>query len=326
MVVSEKQKVLLDLFPVPEFLLLSTTGVVIKDTDTRFVQLRRKIFGKGFELAHASKIDNPKGSVESGLINNPDELANVLREFSSHYGVSYVKAILPEERAYLFTANIGQVPPEGMKDAVAFIIEENVPISLAESVFDFEVVSEDGDTGEIKVAVSVLPKNIVSAYVTLFESAGITPISFDLESRAIARAVIRKGNKQPILIINLSTKKTGFYVVEKEVVQFSTMLAYSLAVDDSGSGSKEFLREEMRKVIAFWNAHTGSKIEKIILCGSGGSKTALVDKFMGGSEIPYTTADVWLKMSRSNNYVPEITFGESLGYASAIGLILPRDR
>ena len=82
----------------------------------------------------------------------------------------------------------------------------------------------------------------------------------------------------------------------------------------------------MRKVIAFWNAHTGSKIEKIILCGSGGSKTALVDKFMGGSEIPYTTADVWLKMSRSNNYVPEITFGESLGYASAIGLILPRDR
>ena len=213
-----------------------------------------------------------------------------------------------------------------MKDAVAFIIEENVPISLAESVFDFEVVSEDGDTGEIKVAVSVLPKNIVSAYVTLFESAGITPISFDLESRAIARAVIHKGNRQPTLIINLSTKKTGFYVVEKGVVQFSTALAYSLAAGDPGSGSKEFLREEMRKVIAFWNAHTGSKIEKIILCGSGGSKTALVDKFMGGSEIPYTTADVWLKMSRSNNYVPEITFGESLGYASAIGLILPRDR
>src|SRR3972149_4403652 len=237
MIVSGRQKTLLDLFPVPEFLLLSTTGIVVKDTDTRFVRLRRKIFGKGFELAHASKIDNPKGSVESGLINNPDELANVLREFSSHYGVSYVKAILPEEKAYLFTANIGQVSPEGMKDAVAFIIEENAPVALAESVFDFEVVGEDLGTGEMRVAVSVLPKNIVGAYEALFESAGITPISFDLESRAIARAVIRKGNRQPILIINLSTKKTGFYVVEKEVVQFSTMLAYSLAVDDSGSGS-----------------------------------------------------------------------------------------
>ncbi|MDZ4206016.1 MAG: pilus assembly protein PilM, partial [Patescibacteria group bacterium] len=217
-----KQKTFLDFFPAPEFLLLSTTGIAITDIDTKFVQLRRKIFGDRFELAHASKVDNPKGAVESGLINNSDELVSILKKLASHYNIRYARASLPEEKAYLFTVNINWVPPEGLKDAVAFIIEENVPMSLAESVFDFEIINENESAGEIKLAVSVLPENIVNAYVGLFESALITPVSFDLESQAIARAVIRRGDKRPHLIINLSLKKTGFYVVEEEVVQFST--------------------------------------------------------------------------------------------------------
>src|SRR3990167_1993274 len=189
-----KQKTFLDLFPAPEFLLLSTTGIVITDDDTKFVQLRRKIFGDGFELAHATKVANPKGEVESGLISSPAELVPILKKLALHYGIHYACAILPEEKAYLFTTTIGWVPHEGLKDAVAFIIEENAPVSLAESVFDFEVIREDKNAGEIKLSVSVVPKSVVSTYVEIFESALITPISFDLESQAIARAVIHRGD------------------------------------------------------------------------------------------------------------------------------------
>lgn len=329
MIVSQKQRTLLDLFPIPEFLLLSTTGIVIKDTNIRFVQLGRKIFGNGFELVHASKVENPKGAIESGLIINPNEIANILRDFSLSRGVSYAKAILPEEKAYLFTADIDQASQENMRDAVAFIIEENVPISLTESIFDFEVIGIDKDTGRTKVAVSVLPRDIVNAYTALFESAGIVPISFDLESRAIARAVIYKGDKRSILIANFSTKKTGFYVVDEEVVQFSTTIGSGLVSSGHSSNSKELLQEEMRKVITFWNARasqSNKKIEKIVLCGSMSAKTNFVEAFIYGNEIPYAMADVWLKMSRSNDHVPRMTAEESLGYVSAIGLMLPRDR
>src|SRR3990167_10888877 len=287
-----KQKTFLDLFPAPEFLLLSITGIAITDVDTKFVQLRRKIFGDGFELAHASKVDNPKGAVEAGLINNASELVSILKKLASHYNIRYARASLPEEKAYLFTANINWVPPEGLRDAVAFIIEENVPVSLAESVFDFEIIEENESSCEIKLAVSVLPKSVVNAYVELFESSGITPASFDLESRAIARAVIHRGDKRLHLIINLSLKRTGFYVVEEEVVQFSTTLAYGIDGDDSYSNPND-LKAEMRKVFAFWNARTdksgkpGKKIEKIILCGLKGSKMDFVEKLMSENEAPY---------------------------------------
>ena len=339
MIISKRRKTFLDLFPVPEFLLLSTTGVVIRDTDTRFVQLKRKIFGDGFELVYAGKINNPKGAVESGLINNPNELSNILREFSLLHNVRYVRASIPEERSYLFTVNIDWVPPEGLNDAVAFIVEENVPISLAESIFDFEVIREDKSAGGIKLAVSVLPKNIVNTYVNLFESAGMTPISFDLESRAIARAVISKGDKQTVLIINLSLKKTGFYVVEDGVVQFSTILISGMGGGNS-TNFEALLKEEMRKVITFWSTHADQthsnsrdanklmpqrrKIEKIILHGFRGHKTDFTDALMSGSEIPYAPADVWLKTAYLKDYPSEMSSNESLGFASAVGLVLPR--
>ena len=315
------QKTFLDLFPAPEFLLLSTAGIAVTDTDMKFVQLQREIFGDGFKLANSSKIDNPQGIIES----------NVLKKLSSRYGIRYAHAVLPEEKAYLFTTTIGWVPPLGLKDAVAFIIEENAPVSLAESVFDFEIIREDENAGEIKLSVSVVPKSVVSTYVEIFESALITPISFDLESQAIARAVIHRGDKRPHLIINLSLKKTGFYVVEEEVVQFSTTPAYGIDEGDSYPSLND-LKAEMRKVFVFWNARTDKsgkpekKIEKVILCGLGASKTDFVEKLMSESEVPYALADVWLNMSPSRSHVAEIPFDESLGYASVIGLVLPRGR
>ena len=326
-----KQKTFLDLFPAPEFLLLSTTGIVITDTDTKLVQLRREIFGDGFELSHASQISNPDGAVESGVIKNPNELRTVLKKLSELYNIRYAHATLPEEKAYLFTTTINRVPPEGLRDAVAFIVEENVPISLAESVFDFEVVGGTVATPEIKVAVSVLPREIVNNYVELFESAGIVPISFDIESQAIARAVIHRGDKRPHLIINLSQKKTGFYVVEEEVVQFSTTPAYSVGESDSSQNIDD-LKVEMRKVLTFWNTRTGKsgnperKIEKAILCGPGASKKDFVEKLMKDEDVPYALANVWINTSPARNHVPGVPFEESLGYASAIGLVLSRSK
>lgn len=315
----------------PGFMLLSMTGISITDDDTRFVELKRGLFGDGFELVHASKNANPKGAVESGLIISPQNLAPVVKRLSEHYGVSYARIVLPEERAYLFTTTIDWVPPEGLRDAVAFIIEENAPVSLAESVFDFEIINSDQKSGEIKLAVSVIPKDIVKSYESFFESVDITPISFELESQATARAVVHREDKRPQLIVNLSLKKTGFYVVEGGVVQFSTTPVFGIGADGAYANLAD-LRAEMRKVITFWNVRTdkhgrpGKKIEQIVLCGHGAGDAVFVAKFMEGSEVGHQLADVWLNLSSSRDHTPPIPFEESLGYTPAIGLVLPHNK
>ncbi|MFZ2484548.1 MAG: pilus assembly protein PilM [Minisyncoccia bacterium] len=325
-----RQKTFLDLFPAPEFLRLSNVGVVISDEDIKFAELRREIFRSGFKLVHSGRVPIHQGAIESGSINNTEELTSILKKLSLSHNTRFIMATLPEERAYLFTTSIDRVPAEGLRDAVAFIIEENVPVSLVESVFDFEIIDEDANRSKIKLAVSVLPRSLVSSYIELFESAGITPISFDLESQAIARAVIHRGDKRPHLIVNLSSKKTGFYVVEDEVVQFSTTPAYGVGEDGSYPNLSD-LKAEMRKVLAFWNARTDPsnlerKIGKVILCGQGANKSDFVEKLMDGGGVKFALADVWLNITPSRNHVPAIPFEKSLEYASAIGLVLPNKR
>lgn len=324
-----RKKTFLNFFPVPEYLLLSTAGIVITDDDTKFVELHRKLFKEEFKLARFNKQENPPGAVESGLVNDPGKLAPVLKAIVPGRSIRYVHATLPEEKAYLFTVSVNRVSAGELKDAVASIIEENVPVSLAESVFDLEVIEESSSESEAKLAVSVLPKNIVNSYAALLESAGLTPVSFDIESRAIARAIIPRGSRESTLIINLGRKRTGFYVVENGVVQFSTTPAYGIGGDDSYPSIPD-LKAEMRKVFAFWDARSGEspggqgkKIGKILLCGAGANRKDFIDKFLSESSVPYAPADVQANFPSFGRRDSKMSLDESLDYCSAIGLVLP---
>ena len=67
-----------------------------------------------------------------------------------------------------------------------------------------------------------------------------------------------------------------------------------------------------------------NKIEKVTLCGLGANNQDFVERLMSGVEVKYEFANVWLNTSSSRSRIPEISFNESLDYASAIGLVLSR--
>lgn len=316
-----------DFFPVPDFLLLATSGVAITDEGIKFVQLRRNSENKELELVHVGDVGLPSGVVEEGFIHKKEELVKALKELSSKYGIHYVRASLPEEKTYLFTATIDDVAPENLRDAVAFIIEENAPVSLADSVFDYEVLEKKEGRLEIKVVVSVLSKKVVDAYTDIFVSAGMMPVSFDIESQAIARATVLEGDMKPQLIINLNKNKTGLYVVEDGVVQFS--LTPSLGSQGEGSyPDLNDLRSEVKKLFTFWNTRldkngiAGKKIEKVLLVGPGAANKDFVNNLMFGTGVEYSWANVWINVFSFSHFVPEMPFEDSLSYATATGLAL----
>ena len=115
------------------------------------------------------------------------------------------------------------------------------------------------------------------------------------------------------------------------MVQFSTTPAYGVGVGDLQSDLED-LKAEMHKVFSFWNTRTDklskleNKIQKVTLCGLGANNKDFVDKLMTGVEVKYEFANVWLNTSSSRSRIPEMSFNESLDYASAIGLVLSRHR
>lgn len=326
-----KKKLFSDFFPTPEYLLLANSGIVITDASVKFVQFTRGMLKSALHLAHFKRIPLPDGVVQSGFINDPDKLISILKNLSRRYGLQYVYATLPEERAYLFTATIDKVPEEGLRDAVAFIIEENVPVQLPNSVFDFDVVGELKESNQLKVVVSVISKKVVDFYLQVFESAGITPVSFDIESQVIARAIVPRGDKRAQLIVNLTHKKTGFFIVEDEIVQFTTTLPYG--TEESSPNSRlDDIKAELKKIFAFWSAKADKlglaerKIEKMLICGSGAQNDSLVAELEKDCPLTCELVNAWVNAPGAVSDLPAAFLKESLDYVAAIGLVLPDDK
>ncbi|KND48501.1 MAG: hypothetical protein AB200_02110 [Parcubacteria bacterium C7867-005] len=320
------------LFPTPGFLHISRVGIALSDRAVHLVEFRQTGHRGDLTLLTAVEVRLAPGLIVAGYIHDKEALSKVLSDLRIKYGFDFARATLPEEKAYVFTTQVDKKPFDSLRDRVAFTIEENVPVALSESVFDFDIIGDTEDKALVKVAVAVLPNKAVEVYLKIFEDAGITPISFDIESQAIARAVILTGDTRAHLILNLSEDKTGFYIAEDEVMQFSSTPAYGTRQDDSGGyPDLSNLKTEMRKLFVFWNTRLNKmgipqkKIEKIILTGVGANKKneGFLSDLMEGIDVEYSVANVWANAFSFNEYLPDISFEESLSYGAAIGTALP---
>lgn len=305
---------------------MSTVGLSLSDKAVRFIRFKRSAFGNSLNLSQWEKAVLPIGAIDSGEIRDEAKIISSLKELSEKNNLRFVRASLPDEKAFLFTTTIDRVPDEGMRDAVAFIIEENVPVALADSVFDFEAVPTS-DPKKVKVTVSVVLKETANSYIKVLESAGITPISFDIESQAIARAVIEEGDIRTTLIVNAGERKASFYVVEDEVVRFSSTPAQSIIGGGVPLNARE-LKSEMMKVMEFWNNRVetegdGRAIERILLCGAGALNNELADELLADSSIEYNLADPWINTSMPD--AGSAILPDSLEYVAAAGLALQRE-
>ena len=88
------------------------------------------------------------------------------------------------------------------------------------------------------------------------------------------------------------------------------------------------LRNEISRHQSYWQTHAGEVgkkregINKIYLCGGGSNIPGFVEYLSLELSTPVALANTMVNVNTLNEYVPEVSFGESLHYATAIGLAL----
>lgn len=212
-------------FPPPRFLSMPAVGLDISDSSVKFVELVNRPYGK--ELGMFAERDIPDGVVVNGEITDTERLARVLAGLRSDFHLEFVRVSLPEEKGYVFQTKIArETPPDQVRGIIEFSLEENVPLSPAESVFDYEVVQSGVTTASdhADVNVSVYPKKIIDLYMTAIRRAGLVPLSFEVEAHAVARAVVRDGDLGTYLIVDIGRARTGLAIVSGGALAFSSTL------------------------------------------------------------------------------------------------------
>lgn len=337
-----------DFFPTPRFLEMPAPGLSLSDRGLHLIE-----FAHNKNVSSIAKSDTAifqNKIIESGNIINTEELTRVLGEFGKKNDLHYVRASLPEERAYLFTTTIPNVSKEEIRTTIEFVIEENVPLMLSETVFDYAVMGPEEHDGRpgLKVSVSALPENVVSEYLDVFRKAGLEPLHFEIESQAITKAVTPRDDKSVSIIINLNKNKAGLYISDCGAVSFTSTIAISdpisnsftpnLAnnnqdkkdlVTNSPSASVRAIVDEIRKIFLYWQTQfdkknkTARPIERIILVGEMAENKGLSEFFSSQFDIPLEVANVWRNAFSLHDYIPEISKKDSMSFAAAIGLALP---
>ncbi len=286
-----KDGIFLDFFPVPKYLGMPAVGFDISDCSLKYVKLRRE---KGFfSVSRFGTKIIPKGVIKSGEIKEKQKLVDFLRFLRKELAEEHVIVALPEEKAFLSRVRIPLMKEDEIRGALELQLEEHVPLSAEDAIFDFEMVEEvnggENSSGHIDVNLIAFPRGLIESYRDVFRDAGFTPLVFEMEAWASARSVVPKEEKEACLIVDFGKMRTSFTVVSSGKVQFAstisvagghlnTALARNLNIDDyqaekikkekgfvrSKDNERIFnallpvvsvIKDEMLKHIAYWNSH-----------------------------------------------------------------------
>lgn len=344
-------------FPTPAYLAMNSFAVDISDQSIKYGELIATPYGLRLGLFGKEKI--PPGIVVSGKIEDIDKLVKILTKIKEKEKLNFARVSLPEEQMYLFTLSLPYADEEELRDMILLQIEEHIPLKALDTVFEFDIISSSETN--ILVEVSAIASSTVDDYLSVFKKAGIVPLSFELEAQAIARAVVPMEDKEPIMIVDFGDTRTGVSIVHDGKVFFTTTLDmggvnltnmiaknFSLSFEKAEEMKRSYgldglsniedifpvilngisvLRDELNKQYEYWKGHDNcginhDKINRIILCGGDANLTGLSDYLEASMKIKVDHANTWVNISDMKISVPNMSFEESLGYTTVLGLAL----
>jgi len=344
-------------FPTPAFLAMNAFAIDISDQSVKYGELIST--SEGPRIGRHGKEKIQAGVVVSGKIEQPAELTKILKKIKDREHLSFVRVSLPEEQMYLFTLSLPRTKNQNIRDMILLQIEEYVPLKAPDVIFDFDIISEDNQN--INVEVVAAANTMIDSYLAVFQQADLSPLSFEIEAQAIARAVIPALDKSPVMVVDFGDARTVVSVSKNGRVFLTTTLAiggidltnmiaknFSLTFDQAEKMKHEYglnqvskaqnlfpailngisvLRDELNKQYLYWETHNSNnpeheKIDRIILCGGDANLAGLSDYLELSMKIKVENANVWVNILDIEHQVPEMSFEESLGYATILGLSL----
>ena len=344
-------------FPTPSYLAMNSFAVDISDQSIKYGELVAT--PHGLRLGRFGKEKILPGIVISGKIEDKDKLVETLIKIKEKEKLNFVRVSLPEEQMYLFTLSLPYAEENELRDMILLQIEEHIPLKAIDTVFEFDIISSSETN--ILVEVSAIASSTIDDYLSVFKKAGIIPLSFELEAQAIARAVIPTEDREPVMIVDFGDTRTGVSIVHDGKVFFTTTLDmgginltnmiaknFTLSFDKAEEMKRSYglegnsniedifpiilneisvFRDELNKQYQYWKSHDNcgishDQINRIILCGGDANLTGLADYLEASMKIKVVHANVWINISDMDISVPNMSFEESLGYTTVLGLAL----
>lgn len=351
-------------FWTPRFLKIDAFGLDISDRSFKYAMM--EMGENGPAIAGFGKGEFPEGVIVEGEVKNEeaaaDHLARVLG--AAKLSTNHVILALPEEKGFLPRIELPASTAGGphrtdsdkMRSVLELHIEEHVPLTVEETIFDYERI------GSHEVIATVFPRAIVERYMALARRAGLEVVALETEAHALLRAAVPPEEKRPVMVIDLGETRTGFLIADEGVVASTATkpiggAALIEAIKRATGSSRDeairlfyergflpdhgndvfsalmplvsVLKDEIAKHITFWQTHghqnnASSNDEKgpfhIYLTGGIAHLGGLPEYLAYELRVSVSRADPAENLFALDAYIPPINRHDTLLWAIALGL------
>ncbi|GIG36867.1 pilus assembly protein PilM [Cellulomonas pakistanensis] len=176
--------------------------------------------GKRPRLLRFGEQPLPPAAVERAQVLDPRRVAAAVRRACRTAGVRAREAVLgvAGEHTIVRPVTMPAASREQMRASLPFLVQESLPVPVADCVLDFYPVRGDGERVEgLLVAV---PDAATAAAVEAVEQAGLRVVGVDLAAFALVRAVVPRGGEHAVTaVVDVGADGVQIVVAEHGVPQ-----------------------------------------------------------------------------------------------------------
>ncbi len=283
------------------------TGVDIGSAAIKVCKLQKT--GKGYTIMAIGSAALPEGSVEDGVLQEPEEVGKIIATLFNNLKIknSKVGISISGYSVIVKKVNLEIMDQEELAEYIRSEAEQYIPFDIDEVYLDFQDLKTGGENGErTDVMLVAAKKDVIDDYLDMLQEQKLKPVLVDVDGFALENIwETVTGSKENVALIDIGASKMninilsdGASVLARDVVvgsdQLTEQLANSLDVDfdeaekiklglipveDQQQEVEKIFNQtctqwvlEMKKAIDLYMAnHPDKPLRRLVLSG-GGSK------------------------------------------------------
>lgn len=317
-------------------------GLDIGSTAVRLVQLKKRMANPALVTYNEVQFDHmmtTDSSADRELISAAVKQLVV----QSNITTKNVVASLPIKSTFASIITTPKLSNAELANAVRYQADKYIPMPINEVKLDFLPSTTAPDATEMEVLLVAAPLTVINNYLGIIEGAGLEPVGLETDGVALTRALTFQA-EAPVMILDVGAVTIGLVIVLNNTPRlirsitggslvFARMASKALGINEeqamqmlqkfgitqsklegqvynAAKPALDTVTTEVQKSIKFFvERYPSSKLEKIVLVGSGSRLPELPNYLANATGLPIEIGNPWMNVS--------YPAGEDQAYSSA---------
>jgi len=188
-------------------------GLDIGTSAVRVVQMKG---GKNKVLVNYGSVDIDRKISRSDANADQQKLAQAIKEAITKSGISTpnVAVGIASNKVFMTVVDVDRLSPSELEKTIRFQADSLIPTPLAESKIDWALLGDSPkEASKVELLLSSVSNDFVERRLDMLESIGLNVIAFEPDSMALSRSLLKQGNTEPTLILDMGDLATDLVIV-----------------------------------------------------------------------------------------------------------------